>query len=60
MVSLFTIEIADVSCWMKICMPYGILETIKGYLIPASREDMEMRQMWFIGLRSGSRKCLWS
>ena len=29
----FSIEIADVVSWMKICMPYGILETIKGYLV---------------------------
>ena len=44
----FSIEIADVVSWMKICIPYGILETIKGYLISApSREDMEMRAKWF-------------
>ena len=44
----FSIEIADVVSWMKICMPYGILETIKGYLISTpSREDMEMRAKWF-------------
>ncbi len=44
----FAIEIADVVSWMKICMPYGILETIKGYLISTpSREDMEMRAKWF-------------
>ncbi len=44
----FSIEIADVTSWMKICMPYGILETIKGYLISTpSREDMEMRAKWF-------------
>ena len=44
----FSLEIADVVSWMKICMPYGILETIKGYLISTpSREDMEMRAKWF-------------
>jgi flagellar motor switch protein FliM len=44
----FSIEIADVVSWMKICIPYGILETIKGYLVSApSREDMEMRAKWF-------------
>lgn len=44
----FSMEIADVVSWMKICMPYGILETIKGYLISTpSREDMEMRAKWF-------------
>jgi flagellar motor switch protein FliM len=44
----FAIEIADVTSWMKICIPYGILETIKGYLVSTpSREDMEMRAKWF-------------
>jgi flagellar motor switch protein FliM len=44
----FSLEIADVVSWMKICMPYGILESIKGYLISTpSREDMEMRAKWF-------------
>jgi flagellar motor switch protein FliM len=48
----FSIEIADVVCWMKLCMPYGILESIKGYLISTpSREDMEMREKWFQHLR---------
>ena len=33
---------------MKICIPYGILETIKSYLVSTpSREDMEMRAKWF-------------
>jgi flagellar motor switch protein FliM len=49
----FAIEIADVTSWMKICMPYGILETIKGYLISTpSREDLEMRAKWFQNLRT--------
>ncbi len=49
----FSIEIADVVSWMKICMPYGILETIKGYLISTpSREDLEMRAKWYQGLRA--------
>ncbi|MGD0229883.1 MAG: flagellar motor switch protein FliM [Syntrophorhabdales bacterium] len=48
----FSIEIADVVSWMKICMPYGILETIKGYLVSTpSREDMEMREKWVQKLR---------
>jgi flagellar motor switch protein FliM len=48
----FAIEISDVTSWMKICIPYGILETIKGYLLSTpSREDMEMRAKWFQGLR---------
>ncbi|MGC9975687.1 MAG: flagellar motor switch protein FliM [Syntrophales bacterium] len=43
-----SIEIANVVSWMKICIPYGILETIKGYLVSTpSREDMEMRAKWF-------------
>jgi flagellar motor switch protein FliM len=49
----FSIEIADVVSWMKICMPYGILETIKGYLVSTpSREDMEMRAKWFQKLQT--------
>ena len=48
----FSIEIADVASWMKICIPYGILETIKGYLISTpSREDADMRAKWFQGLQ---------
>ncbi len=43
-----SIEIADTTSWMKICIPYGILETIKGYLVSTpSREDTEMRAKWF-------------
>ena len=34
-------------------MPYGILQTIKGYLISTpSREDMEMRAKWFQKLQA--------
>jgi len=44
----FSIEIANVVSWMKICIPYGILETIKGHLAcTPSREDLEMRVKWF-------------
>lgn len=44
----FNIEIGDMTSWMKICMPYGILESIKGHLTTTpSREDMEMREKWF-------------
>lgn len=47
-----TIEIADIKGWMKICIPYGILETIKGYLISTpSREDSEMREKWMMNLK---------
>ena len=54
MVSLweFTIELAEIKSWMKVCMPYGILETIKGYLMSTpSREDMDMREKWNRALR---------
>ncbi|HVN98179.1 MAG TPA: flagellar motor switch protein FliM [Syntrophorhabdaceae bacterium] len=48
----FSIEIGDITSWMKVCMPYGVLETIKSYLISTpSREDMEMREKWFANLR---------
>jgi len=47
-----TIEIEDIKGWMKICIPYGILETIKGYLISTpSREDSEMREKWMLKLK---------
>ena len=43
----FSIEIGDIKSWMKICMPYGVLESIKSYLISTpSREDMDMREKW--------------
>jgi flagellar motor switch protein FliM len=48
----FSIEIGDITSWIKICMPYGVLETIKGYLMSTpSREDMEMREKWLSQLR---------
>lgn len=48
----FTIEIGDIASWMKICMPYGVLESIKGYLVSTpSREDMEMREKWLAKMR---------
>ncbi len=48
----FSIEIGDITSWMKICMPYGVLESIKGYLISTpSREDMEMRGKWLARMR---------
>lgn len=48
----FSIEIGDITSWMKICMPYGVLESIKGYLISTpSREDMDMREKWFARIR---------
>ncbi|MHB8111446.1 MAG: flagellar motor switch protein FliM [Syntrophorhabdaceae bacterium] len=43
----FSIEIGDIMSWMKICMPYGVLESIKGYLLSTpSREDLDMREKW--------------
>jgi flagellar motor switch protein FliM len=48
----FSVEIESIVSWMKICVPYGILETIKGYLISTpSREDMEMRSKWYHALQ---------
>ena len=47
-----TIEIEDIKGWMKICIPYGILESIKGHLISTpSREDSEMREKWMMKLK---------
>ncbi len=48
----FSIEFGDITSWMKICMPYGVLESIKGYLISTpSREDMDMREKWLSRIR---------
>jgi flagellar motor switch protein FliM len=48
----FSVEVGDITSWIKICIPYGILETIKGYLISTpSREDMDMREKWLKKLR---------
>jgi flagellar motor switch protein FliM len=48
----FSVEIGDITSWIKVCIPYGILETIKGYLISTpSREDMDMREKWLNKLR---------
>jgi len=45
--SQFNIELGNVGGWMKVCIPYSILETIKDFLISTpSREDIEMRQKW--------------
>ena len=54
----FSIEIGDITSWMKVCMPYGILETIKSYLMSTpSREDMEMREKWFMQLKRKGPRC---
>jgi flagellar motor switch protein FliM len=51
-----TIELEGIKGWMKVCIPYGILETIKGYLISTpSREDSDMREKWFMNLKERVR-----
>ncbi|NLW36342.1 flagellar motor switch protein FliM [Syntrophorhabdus aromaticivorans] len=53
----FTIEIGDIKGWMKVCVPYGILETIKSFLISTpSREDTEMREKWLTALKERIRE----
>ncbi len=52
----FTFEIGDMTSWMKVCIPYGILEGIKGSLISTpNREDQEMRDKWFVQLNKRVR-----
>jgi flagellar motor switch protein FliM len=47
-----SLEIEEITTWMKICIPYNILETIKPYLTSTpSREDMEMKEKWCNRLR---------
>lgn len=47
-VSQIDVSLASVSGWMKICIPYSILEPIKDYLLSTpSREDADMRRRWF-------------
>lgn len=44
----FTVYVGNIKGWMKICIPYNILETIKDFLLTTpSREDLEMRKKWF-------------
>ncbi|MCX8111217.1 MAG: flagellar motor switch protein FliM [Syntrophorhabdaceae bacterium] len=46
-VAQFTFEMGNLNGWMKVCIPYGILETIKDFLVSTpSREDIEMKQKW--------------
>lgn len=48
----FSIAVDDVISWMKVCVPYSILEPIKNLLVLApSREDKEMKQRWEKQLR---------
>jgi flagellar motor switch protein FliM len=43
----FTVTVDDVSSWMKVCVPYAILEPVKNLLLMApSREDKEIKQRW--------------
>jgi flagellar motor switch protein FliM len=43
----FTVTVDDVSSWMKVCVPYAILEPVKNLLVVApSREDREIKQRW--------------
>ncbi len=43
----FTVTVDDVSSWMKVCVPYAILEPVKNLLLLApSREDKEIKQRW--------------
>jgi flagellar motor switch protein FliM len=49
----FSVNVDDVSSWMKVCVPYSILEPIKNLLILApSREDREMKERWEKQLKS--------
>jgi flagellar motor switch protein FliM len=43
----FSITVDDINSWMKVCVPYSILEPIKSLLIIApSKEDQEIKQRW--------------
>ncbi len=43
----FSVAVDDMTSWMKICVPYSILEPIKNLLIMApSSEDKELKQRW--------------
>jgi flagellar motor switch protein FliM len=48
----FSLTIEGIQSWMKVCVPYTILEPIKSYLISTpSREDREMRERWAIQMQ---------
>ena len=61
----FSIAVENMNSWMKVCVPWALLEPIKGYLISTpSREDREMRERWMKQLRerimeipSGTQGC---
>ncbi len=43
----FAVTVDDMSSWMKICIPYALLEPIKPILMMApSREEREIKQRW--------------
>ena len=49
----FSVTVDDVNSWMKVCVPYSILEPIKNLLVIApSREDREIKQRWEKQLKS--------
>jgi flagellar motor switch protein FliM len=42
-----SVTVDDIDSWMKVCVPYSILEPIKSLLVLApSREDREIKQRW--------------
>lgn len=48
----FSIAIENMNSWMKVCVPWALLEPIKSYLISTpSREDREMRERWMKQLK---------
>jgi flagellar motor switch protein FliM len=48
----FSISLENMNSWMKVCVPWALLEPIKGYLISTpSREDREMRERWMKQLK---------
>ena len=49
----FSVTVDDINSWMKVCVPYSILEPIKNLLVIApSREDREIKQRWEKQLKS--------
>jgi flagellar motor switch protein FliM len=48
----FSIAVENMNSWMKVCVPWALLEPIKGYLVSTpSREDREMRERWMKQLK---------
>ena len=49
----FSVTVDDISSWMKVCVPYSVLEPIKNILVMApSRGDREIKQRWEKQLKS--------